>query len=60
MTIAGISDAEPTICSRDVVIVPDKKLSDVAQVGPLVAYFDIEYIERIWSQMLVVCLFVKL
>lgn len=33
MTVAGISNAEPVKCSRDVVIVPDKSLQDVAKVN---------------------------
>lgn len=32
VTVAGLSGTEPVKCSRDVVIVPDKSLQDVAKV----------------------------
>ncbi|XP_031640484.1 protein dj-1beta [Contarinia nasturtii] len=31
VTVAGVANAEPTKCSRDVVVVPDKSLQDVAK-----------------------------
>lgn len=33
MTIGGLVNAEPTVCSRNVVIVPNKNLKDVAKVN---------------------------
>lgn len=41
MTVAGVAGAEPAKCSRDVVIVPDKSLQDVAKVYAKVLCFAI-------------------
>lgn len=37
MTVAGVANAGPAICSRDVVIVPDNSLEDVAKVNPVIS-----------------------
>lgn len=66
MTVAGVSNAVfPVKCSRDVLIVPDKTLQDVAQVNSANFYFFEFFCEFVydissnWHEQAIGCCYLK-